>query len=214
MKATKTLDKVDSIIETICFVGAIIFLIIVLFNSRSKITAIFAELEDLTYAFSRTYEPLPIIAMNPIEPIVLEHLEDTRTYEERIKDECVLYSNQIGAELDVDPYLILAIIEAESHYDPNICGNGAVGLMQLIPSCHKNTMNKYGYSREDLFDPYKNIRVGAEYLSALVHKYDDISFALVCYNKGEGGALSSGVRSTGYSQHVLSIYNKLTGGDI
>lgn len=213
MKATKTTDKVDSIIETIMFIGAIIFIVIALYQSRSKVLSIFAELKDLTYSVKVTNEPLEIVAMRKSDPIVLNHMEDDRPYEEQRKGRYLLYSQIIGKELDVDPYLILAVIEAESHYNPDICGNGAVGLMQLIPSCHKKAMEKYGYSREDLFDPYKNIQVGAEYLSSLTHKYD-VEFALVCYNKGEGGAHSLGVRSTGYSQHVLNIYNKLTGGDI
>lgn len=214
MKATKTINKVDSIMETLAFVLAIIFLMVALYESRSEISAIIVEFEELTYSVRHEDVFLPTIAMNPIDPIVLEHMDDERTDEQRRIDTYERYSKEIGETLDVDPYLILAVIEAESQYNPDAHGNGAVGLMQLIPSCHKNTMAKYGYSKDDLFDPYKNIQIGAEYLSSLTHKYDDISFALVCYNKGEGGALSSGVKSTKYSEHVLNIYNKLTGGDI
>ena len=140
MKATKTTDKVDFVMETIMIIGAIIFLVIALYQSRSKVSSIFAELKDLTYSVKVTNEPLEIVAMRKSDPIVLEHIEDSRSDEERAKDRYLLYSQIIGKELDVDPYLILAIIEAESHYNSDICGNGAVGLMQLIPSCHKKAM--------------------------------------------------------------------------
>ena len=214
MKATKTCDKVDSIMECLCLIGSIIFVILLLIHSKSKIRSIFFELKELSYSVSsETYDLKPIASTKP-SPTVLKHIEDTRTDKERRIDECKIYSRQIGEEFDLDPNLILAVVEVESHYDSYICGNGTIGLMQVIPSCHKLTMNEYGYSVEDLYDPYKNMRVGAKYLSTLVHKYEDISFALVCYNKGEGGALSLGLTSTKYSNEVLNVYNRLTGGDI
>ena len=125
-----------------------------------------------------------------------------------------LYAIELGSEYDIDPNLILAVCEVESRYTPDICGNGAVGMMQLIPFCHAKTMAKYGYSTEDLYDAYKNMKVGTEYLASLIHKYNDIPFALVCYNKGEGGALGSGSKTSGYSNAVMAVYNRLSGGDI
>lgn len=153
---------------------------------------------------------LDSIAMKKPEPLVINVLKDSRTMDEKIFCWC----QQIGSEFNVDPYLIRAVIRVESHDDPDICGNGALGLMQIIPSCHRMTMETYGYSIEDLFDPYKNIRVGTAYLSNLIHKYKDISYSLVCYNKGEGGARDYGKNTSTYSEHVLSVYNELKGGDI
>lgn len=217
MKATKTYLDLLSVLEftevvktiPIC-ISALLLIASLIFSFEETDTRLDVRLNQIVAVVKGPDIFLDTIAMGKPQPIVLEHLEDTRTMDKKIF--CWCYA--IGSELDVDPYLIRAIVKVESHDDPNARGDGSVGLMQLIPSCHKLTMEQYGYSVEDLFDPYKNIKVGATYLSNLIHKYDDISYALVCYSKGEGGAQSYGKRSSHYSDYVLSVYNKLKGGDI
>lgn len=148
-----------------------------------------------------------------VEPVVINHLEDDRTPEQIKFDTYFQMATQVGEEFDLDPYLIMAICEVESRFTPEIVGGG-VGLMQLIPFCHAQTMTEFGYSNEDLFDAYKNMRVGSKYLSYLTHKYTDVQFALTCYNKGEGGALASGTKTSYYSDVVMQAYYRMTGGDI
>lgn len=148
-----------------------------------------------------------------LQIVQLEHLEDDRSPEQIKFDTYFQMATQVGEEFDLDPYLIMAVCEIESHFTPEIVGGG-VGLMQLIPFCHAQTMAEFGYSNEDLFDAYKNMRIGCKYLSYLTHKYKDIPFSLVCYNKGEGGALGSGMRTSYYSDVVMQAYYRMTGGDI
>lgn len=217
MKATKTYLDLSSIMEFTKFVKTIPLLVSCLLLTSSLIfpfneinMRLNTELDDIIVSSESPDIFLEQIAVTKPDPIVLNHLNDTRTMDQKILGWC----NSIGSELDVDPYLIRAIIKIESQDDPNAIGDGSIGLMQLIPSCHRTTMEQYGYSTQDLFDPYKNIRVGATYLSGLIHKYNDISYALVCYSKGEGGAQSYGKRSSPYSEYVLSVYNSLKGGDI
>lgn len=86
---------------------------------------------------------------------------------------------------DVDPLLILSMVEAESSFDPNaISVVGAVGLMQVMPTTAAL------YSDGDPFDPAINIDAGTRYLRALLTQFDrDLVLALAAYNAGPGNVL-------------------------
>ena len=74
---------------------------------------------------------------------------------------------------DIDPLLILAMIEAESSFDPNaISTAGAVGLMQLLPSTAEL------FTDEDPFDPRVNIYAGARYMSVLLEQFNGFGSGL------------------------------------
>ncbi len=83
---------------------------------------------------------------------------------------------------NVDPNLIMAIIQTESSFDSNaLSPKGAQGLMQLMPE----TALKYGAN--DAFDVQQNIDVGIHLISDLLQKYDgNIKLVLAAYNAGEG----------------------------
>lgn len=85
----------------------------------------------------------------------------------------------------IDPILIVAMIEAESSFDPNaISSAGAVGLMQLLPTTAEL------YTDDDPFDPTVNVKAGTRYLSGLLEQFDgDIPLALAAYNAGPGNVL-------------------------
>jgi tetratricopeptide (TPR) repeat protein len=91
----------------------------------------------------------------------------------------------------VSPHLILAIAREESRFDPDVVSwAGAIGLMQLMPataSWHSGTRDSVRLSEEDLRDPAKNIRAGAEYFRYLVDRCDgSVVAALASYNGGHG----------------------------
>lgn len=206
--------EVDDVLSFVLFLAAISFLAYVLVRTISVIEWQAPKEHKVDYAYSQKVSVSldNVQGSMPKQPEI-HHLEDDRTpYERKI---AYLYSLavKVGKEFDVDPNLIMAVSEVESQYTPEIIGGG-VGLMQLIPFCHAQAMTEYGYSDQDLLDPYKNMRVGTKYLSYLLKKYDDIPFALVCYNKGEGGALGSGKRTSYYSDTVMAVYNRMIGGDI
>ena len=78
----------------------------------------------------------------------------------------------------VAPDLILAVMEAESYFNPKaVSPAGAYGLMQLVPETGgaEAASLVFGASRilepEELFDPETNIELGAAYLSMLQHAY-------------------------------------------
>lgn len=82
--------------------------------------------------------------------------------------------------------LLLAVMHAESHFNPNALSPvGAVGLMQIMPP----TGARYGVGH-GLSDPVKNIDVGARYLKDLLELFKgDVELAVAAYNSGEGAVL-------------------------
>ncbi|MDF1530118.1 MAG: transglycosylase SLT domain-containing protein [Sedimenticola sp.] len=85
-------------------------------------------------------------------------------------------------EYGLEPELVLAVIAAESNFDPQAHSHmDARGLMQLIPA----TARRFGVANS--FDPAQNIGGGAAYLGWLLDRFgEDILLALAGYNAGEG----------------------------
>jgi soluble lytic murein transglycosylase-like protein len=90
----------------------------------------------------------------------------------------------------LDPYLVASIIRQESGFEPTTVSNaGAVGLMQIMPveAARIGTDGGLGaITRDDLFDPTKNIAVGAaEYSQKLALMNGNHILAIASYNAGE-----------------------------
>lgn len=82
----------------------------------------------------------------------------------------------------VPPELVLAIVEAESDFNPHaVSRRGARGLMQLMP------VTASSLDVEDSFDPYENVDAGIRHLRRLMDRFDgDLPLVLAAYNAGEG----------------------------
>ncbi len=85
------------------------------------------------------------------------------------------------AEYSVDPVLIVAMIAAESRFDPNARSHkGAMGLGQLMPA----TAAAHGV---DPWDPVQNLRLAIRIMRRNLDKYGgDLYRALAAYNAGVG----------------------------
>ncbi len=91
----------------------------------------------------------------------------------------------------LDPYLVAALINAESGFDPTrVSHAGAVGLMQVLPSTAQEVAAAFGIEQrvdaEALKDPELNIRVGTRHLADLLARYRDEATAIAAYNAGAG----------------------------
>jgi len=99
---------------------------------------------------------------------------------------------QAAEKYDQDPYLVAAIVKAESGFDAEAqSGVGAVGLMQLMPATAEWVASQSGVWPEGegpvLTNPLDNLELGVWYLDYLGEIYGEGSLAtLAAYNGGLG----------------------------
>jgi soluble lytic murein transglycosylase len=95
-------------------------------------------------------------------------------------------------QYDLDPALLAAVIYSESRFRPHVRSpQGAIGLMQLLPSTAEGIATRTGGTKfvpSDLDDPELNVRYGSWYLRHLREHYagrpDAMTLALAAYNAG------------------------------
>jgi len=117
----------------------------------------------------------------------------------------------VSEKHDVDPYLVKAVIKAESNFDPNaVSPKNAQGIMQLIP----HTASNYGV--DNPFNAKENMEGGVEHLSDLLNYFDgDLKLSLAAYNAGKGAVIKHGFtippypETTEYIAKVLGYYKLL-----
>ena len=87
----------------------------------------------------------------------------------------------LAPKYSLDPKLVLAVIEAESNFNPKARSpKNEQGLMQLIPA----TAQRFGV--RNVWDTEQNLRGGMAYLQWLLkHFKGDVKLALAGYNAGE-----------------------------
>ena len=108
----------------------------------------------------------------------------------------------------IEPSLVSAVIKVESNWDIKaVSRNGAMGLMQLMPSTAKEMAVK------NPLDPKENIEGGIRYLRYLMDRFnDDLTLALAAYNAGprkveKYKGIPPIIETRQYVKRVLSIYN-------
>ncbi len=116
---------------------------------------------------------------------------------------------------NLDPALVMAVIEVESGRDPNaVSSKGAVGLMQVMPA----TAAMVGFP--EAADPAANLAAGCRYLSALLDSFGgDVELALAAYNAGPGAVRHWGTippyrETRQFVSRVAEAYRRLTGSDL
>ena len=108
-----------------------------------------------------------------------------------------------ATEHGIDPFLIKAIIKAESNFDPTaVSPKGAQGLMQLMPATAR------GLQVTDPFDPQENISGGAKYLRFLLDSYRwDVELSLAAYNAGPGNVKKAVPNIPETREYVAKVLN-------
>jgi soluble lytic murein transglycosylase-like protein len=84
----------------------------------------------------------------------------------------------------IDPELGFRLVRVESEFKAHaISSVGALGLTQLMPSTARYFDKDV--TRQELFEPRTNLRIGFRYLRSLINEYDgDVRLALLVYNRG------------------------------
>lgn len=116
---------------------------------------------------------------------------------------------KLAPEYGVYPRLAMAIIRAESNFNPTaISPKNAQGLMQLIPE----TAERFNVKKP--FDPEQNIRGGLAYLRWLLAYFEgNITLVAAAYNAGEGAVNRySGIppyaETRGYVRRIREIFKR------
>ena len=149
-------------------------------------------------------------------------LDLARTQMERMK-RIIQYSSryQIGADLagsivdialaeGIDPELAFRLVQRESDFNPRATSPvGAIGLTQLMPATARYFVK--GITRERLYEPTINLRIGFRYLRGLIaEQRGNVKLALLVYNRGPvsvEAALAEGRDpSNGYDRYVTRGY--------
>ena len=116
----------------------------------------------------------------------------------------------VALEERVDPELAFRLVRLESQFNPRaVSPVGAIGLAQLMPSTAVQFDRTV--TREKLYDPETNVRIGFRYLRRLIGQYGgDVRLALLAYNLGEE-AVDRARRSgkdplEGYNRILIKAY--------
>jgi soluble lytic murein transglycosylase-like protein len=124
-----------------------------------------------------------LAALLPTNPELLEQVKDQIADRPDFDAKSARYEELILAAArrhEVNPALIKAVIQAESRFNSSaVSSQGAVGLMQILPS----TARSMGFSSP--YEPKNNIDAGVLYLKTLLEEFgDDEYLALAAYNCG------------------------------
>lgn len=111
----------------------------------------------------------------------------------------------------LDPLFVLALMKTEStFYNWSRSFNGALGLMQILPSTGEelaSEMNLKWEGETTLLDPYSNVKMGVRYFSKLQRRYKDTETSLTAYNFGPGRVDEEDeAESPHFARKVLSNY--------
>lgn len=159
--------------------------------SSTKVPLLRTSADGITQRVSRSYS-------SPSEMSAAE-LANREKIEDMIRE--------VSARYRVDPALVRAVIETESHWNSSaVSRKGAQGLMQLVPG----TAQELGV--KNAFDPKQNLDGGVRYLRTLLERYNgDLDRALAAYNAGphavdRAGGVPQFRETRDYVQKVTDSY--------
>jgi soluble lytic murein transglycosylase-like protein len=179
-------------------------------------------------------------ALSQVEEGVFDQAKETRlqnelAYHNRIREKIRLIISDYNTGLDktssmlipdwiltesrkygYDPLFLTALIITESSFNNWAKSNrNAHGLMQLKPTTAvaiASETNLKWKGTPTLYDPKKNIALGAYYLNKMVARFGDLTLALEAYNQGPSRLsrfLRKGYLPSRYSGKVLKNYRKI-----
>ena len=156
--------------------------------------------------------PKTVTITNTVEVPVYESnmLVDTADvflYDVPLSDSLQRYIYEICADESVPVTLVMAMIEHESGFNPEVISStDDYGLMQ-INAVNLDRLEKNNRCA-DLLNPYQNVFCGISIIGSYIEKYEELDKALMAYNMGNYGAQKAwenGVTSSNYSNKILGL---------
>ena len=172
-----------------------------------------------------TAGPAPVVSASEARKQVAEARGEVALANEQLErwNRIFAFSNRydIGTQLagaihdialaeGIEPELAFRLVRYESGFKPTAVSHvGAVGLTQLMPNTARYFQK--GITREGLYDPETNLRIGFRYLRGLIREHDgDLKLALLTYNRGpvavERARRAGRDPSNGYDRKLLRGY--------
>lgn len=142
---------------------------------------------------------------------VLVDTADVFLFDVPLSDSLQRYIYEICADENVPITLVMAMIEHESRFNPEVVSStDDYGLMQINKVNHEWLEEDFRCA--DMLNPYQNVFCGIKIIAKYIEKYEgDYGKALMAYNMGDYGARKAwqnGVTSTNYSTSVLELMQK------
>lgn len=123
-----------------------------------------------------------------IEAVILERSEKLRRpMDPASSRQLAAAVSMAGTEHDLEPAVLLAIIETESGYSVVARSEkNCQGLMQVAPATARAVAARIGIRIKTLASIETNVQIGAAYLKEMWNKYRRLDHALAAYNLGPG----------------------------
>ena len=112
----------------------------------------------------------------------------------------------------LNPAFVLAVADWESGYNQaEVSGDGAIGMMQILPATAAWAGPSLLGRRVDLHSPYDNADLGAALLSQYLNEFNDPKLALAAYYQGALATKKDGIypSSETYVNGIWSLRNQL-----
>lgn len=121
------------------------------------------------------------------------------------------YIEKYSQQYNLDPALVCAVINTESHFNADAQSNkGAKGLMQLMDDTASWVATQIPIENFNVFrtkEPELNIQLGCWYLSFLEKKYNgDLTLIVAAYNAGCGN-IDKWLADNRYSHDGQSLHS-------
>lgn len=125
------------------------------------------------------------------------------------EDEIREITENVGEKYCICPEFLQAIAFRESSYIPDAKNKGCKGLMQVNEKCHKDRMKRLEVA--DIYDPYGNVLVAADYLAELFEEYEEADVVLMFYSgNSRAEEYSRGIGDmSDYANDILELSAKL-----
>lgn len=119
------------------------------------------------------------------------------------------YVFKYSSRNNIDPYLVFAIMKAESSFNPDATSiKNARGLMQITDrtgSWGAEKLKIENFTIEHLYNPETNIAIGCWYLNWLMKEFNgDMDLVIAAYNGGSG-KVNEWLRNKEYSYSGESL---------
>jgi soluble lytic murein transglycosylase-like protein len=138
---------------------------------------------------------------------ISQYIKDEAKYEISVKDtKCIVDTVFETCDmLDLNPYLVLAIMHVESEFNVRAKSrSGAQGLMQVKNSTKKDIEKRYKISAPN--PTTRNIKVGSTYVAEIAKRYTNVDTVLTAYSKGPENVRRNNVA---YINKVKNAYRQI-----